>query len=167
MLPWSGSIKIPKVWSSESFGVGEQMEVLRDMPGEHKEPLSLFPQSLSFVSPYLAVLLYRHYAISNQPVHMFPWVLWEMLANYWTQRAVPGNPNLWPVRNPGDDLGLGMNLWSGGQSCGTEPLTTCGIWRCLQIVVELNGIIWHPADITENCWTCGEPTHLESKVLEE
>ena len=68
---------------------------------------------------------------------MFPWVLWAALANNQIQGG-GGHGNLRFVAKsdvsdgyPGD-LWPAIGIWSGGESCGAEPLT-CRVWCCHQI----------------------------------
>lgn len=53
-----------------------------------------------------------------------------------------------------------------GYSCGTEPLTS-GIWCCLQVHSVRNELNCNSQLVcrkSQNCLTCGKPTHRVSKV---
>ena len=65
---------------------------------------------------------------------------------------------LWFRNKPGPWTGLWRGL-SGGQSCGTEPIT-CGIWGCLQV-----GSIWIELNCRTHSWCqriawCGKNPHI-------
>ena len=135
----------------------------------------LTPKSTKMEAPTLGTLrdlsclhLADHLYLHNKLVPLFPWVLWAILANYWTWG---GYENPWFIKQVGQadrqQPWTLIGIWSGeGQSCGTEPLIcgACANSRCL--VLELNCRIpsWF-IDSWRIGW-CGKTcTHLVSKVV--
>ena len=46
---------------------------------------------------------------------MFPWVLWAILVNYWTEEELVGNFDIWMFgQNSDDSLGFEIGAWSVG-----------------------------------------------------
>lgn len=63
-----------------------------------------------------------------------PWVLWAVIASYWTWGAVYVNPKFIARRLVVQitTWGFTTDIWSGGILGGLNPLS-CGIWHELQV----------------------------------
>lgn len=126
-----GSISVPIVGGLESFRVAKRFHV----PAGRLTP-TLQGQGILLLGPLQTAphtsSLGIIYILYNKPINIskvFLWVLWSIIANYWTEEGVvgtldwqPSQTKVWVTWGP---TICSWHLMS-GQSCGTAPLT-CGV----------------------------------------
>lgn len=92
---------------------------------------------------FLSCILYNKPAIVSK---MFSWILWAVLANYWTwwewglQEPWPYQPVSQKYGRP-ETCNWHLKWGRGRQSCGTEPLACGSDSNSRYIVSELNWIV--------------------------
>lgn len=107
MLAWGSLLKTPAVQGSGRFQVGEHIHMQEaGAPQSHRDR--------SYCAEHFQTLPHTPLPLPAQLCHLSCpffynniWVLWTVLANYWTIGEGHGNPNYsWLLRNTRDNPGL-------------------------------------------------------------